>query len=140
MRKVLWCVVAAVLVSGAFWMGRKSVADEAAKNRYFELRTYSANEGKLDALHARFRDHTMKLFEKHGMTNVGYWVPEGERSKDTLMYILAFPDRAARDKAFKEFGADPEWKKVQSESEANGKLVKKVESTFLNPTDYSPMK
>src|SRR5436305_9326334 len=108
----------------------------SAADRVYELRTYHCFEGKLETLLTRFRDHTVKIFEKHGMTNVGYWVPEGERSKDTLMYILAFPDRAARDKAFKEFGADPEWKKVQSESEANGKLVKKVESTFLNPTDY----
>jgi len=122
-------------------IGRLS-ADEKPKMRLFELRTYTANEGKLDALQARFRDHTVKLFEKHGMTNVGYWVPsEGDRSKDTLIYILAFPDKEARNNAFKEFAADPEWKKAQTESEANGKLLKKApESVFLNPTDYSPMK
>jgi hypothetical protein len=104
------------------------------------MRTYTANEGKLDALQARFRDHTTRLFEKHGMTNIGYWVPEGERSRDTLVYILAFPDKEARNKAFKEFGEDPDWKKVQTASEANGKLVKKIDSVFMNPTDYSPMK
>jgi len=142
MRNVLWCAVAAMVVAGTFWMGRLSVAAETPKNRIFELRTYTAAEGKLDALNARFRDHTCKLFEKHGMTNVGYWVPsEGDRSKNTLIYILAFPDKEARNKAFKEFGADPDWQKAQKESEANGKLlVKPPESVFLNPTDYSPMK
>jgi len=74
MRKSIWCL-AAVVVMGAFWIGRLSAADETPKMRYFEMRTYTANEGKLDALNARFRDHTCKLFEKHGMTNVGYWVP-----------------------------------------------------------------
>jgi len=139
MRKVFWSVAVA-MVAGSFWLGRLS-ADEKPKTRLFELRTYTANEGKLDALQARFRDHTVKLFEKHGMTNVGYWTPEGERSKDTLIYILAFPDKEARNKAFKEFSEDPEWKKAQAESEANGKLLKKApESVFLNPTDYSPMK
>src|SRR6266571_7486094 len=97
MRKVLWCVAAAVVVGGAFWMGRKSVADETAKNRYFELRTYSANEGKLDALHARFRDHTMKLFEKHGMTNISYWTPmdKDKGAENTLIYLLAHKSKPA---------------------------------------------
>jgi len=141
MRKLIWCV-AAVMMGSAFWLGRLSAADEKPQMRLFELRTYTANEGKLDALNARFRDHTCKLFEKHGMTNIGYWTPsDGDKSKNTLIYILAFPDRAARDKAFKDFGADPEWKKAQAESEANGKLlVKAPESVFLTPTDYSPMK
>jgi hypothetical protein len=139
MRKMIWCLVPAVVV-GAFWMGRLSAADEKPKMRLFEMRTYTANEGKLDALNARFRDHTLRLFEKHGMTNVGYWTPDGERSKDTLIYIIAFPDKEARAKAFKAFGDDPDWKKAASASEANGKLVKKIDSVFLNPTDYSPMK
>lgn len=141
MRNVLWCVAAAAVVSGAFWIGRLS-ADEKPKMRFFEMRTYTAAEGKLDALNARFRDHTVRLFEKHGMTNVGYWVPsEGEKAKNTLVYILAFPDKEARNKAFKEFGADPDWKKAQTESEASGKLLAKPpESLFLTPTDYSPMK
>ena len=141
MRKVIWSV-AAVMMVGAFWLGRLSAADEKPQMRLFELRTYTANEGKLDALNARFRDHTVKLFEKHGMTNIGYWTPsEGDKAKNTLIYILAFPDKAARDKAFKDFGADPEWKKAQQESEANGKLlVKPPDSMFLTPTDYSPIK
>jgi hypothetical protein len=141
MRKCYWCL-AAITVMGAFWIGRLSAAEDTPKMRVFELRTYTAVDGKLDALNARFRDHTVKLFEKHGMTNIGYWVPsEGDKSKNTLIYLLAFPDKEARNKAFKEFGADPDWQKAQKESEANGKLlVKPPESMFLNPTDYSPIK
>ena len=140
MRKLMWCV-APLIVAGAFWMGRVSAADKT-QNRLFELRTYTTVDGKLDALNARFRDHTCKLFEKHGMTNIGYWTPaEGDKSKNTLIYILAFPDKEARNKAFKEFGEDPDWIKARTESEANGKiLVKPPESVFLTPTDYSPMK
>ena len=108
----------------------------------FELRTYTAPEGKLGDLHKRFRDHTMRIFKKHGMDSVGYWQPQdAPDSQNTLIYILAFPDKEARNKAFKEFGADPDWQKAQKESEANGKLlVKPPESQFLTPTDYSPMK
>jgi len=95
MRKILWCAAMA-MIAGSFWLGRLSVAADKPQMRLFELRTYTANEGKLDALNARFRDHTVKLFEKHGMTNVGYWTPEGERSKDTLVYILAFPNKDAQ--------------------------------------------
>jgi len=105
--------------------------------RCFEMRTYYAAPGKLDALHARFRDHTMKIFERHGMQNIGYWVPV-DNAENKLVYILAFPSRAARDKAFREFGADPEWKEVASKSEANGKLVTRVVSRFMQATDYSP--
>jgi hypothetical protein len=117
------------------------------KHGCFEMRTYTAAEGKLDALQARFREHTNALFLKHGMTVVGYWVPmppakEGEtdRSKNTLVYILAYPDKAARDKMWDEFRNDAEWKKVSAESEKDGKLVTKVESVFMTPTDYSPIK
>ncbi len=112
-------------------------ADEP-DNKLYELRVYYANPGKLEALHKRFRDHTVKLFEKHGMTNVGYWAPEGENSERELIYILAFPDRKARDKSFAEFSADPEWQQAQKASEANGPLVAKIESTFLEAADYSP--
>lgn len=111
------------------------------KNRVFEIRTYTANEGKLEALHARFRNHTLKLFEKHGMTNIGYWSPTDEPlAKDTLIYVLAYPSREAAKKAWDGFRNDPQWKKVQTESEVNGRLVKKVDSVFMDPTDYSPMK
>src|SRR5438874_4250538 len=105
--------------------------------RCFELRTYYAAPGKLDDLHARFRDHTLKIFEKHGMSNIGYWVPI-ENPDNKLIYLLAFPSVEAKEKAWKEFGADPEWKTAQKASEANGRLVTKFESTLLTATDYSP--
>ncbi|HVA49541.1 MAG TPA: NIPSNAP family protein [Pirellulales bacterium] len=105
--------------------------------RVFEMRTYWAAPGKLDALHARFRDHTTKIFEKHGMTNVGYWVPL-ENPDNKLIYFLAYTSREAGEQAWKAFVADPEWQRAQRESEVNGKLVEKVESRFLRATDYSP--
>lgn len=103
----------------------------------YELRTYHAAPGKLDDLHARFRDHTMKIFEKHGMVNVGYWVPV-KNTNNLLVYMLAFPSREAGKKAWGEFGRDPEWQAAQRASEVNGKLVTKAESIFLKATDYSP--
>ena len=114
---------------------------EAASNRVFELRTYTSPEGKLPELLARFRDHTVKLFEKHGMTNVGYWVPSAEPGhSNTLVYMLAFPSKEAADKSWAAFRADPEWTKVRTDSEVNGKLTTKVESVFLDPADFSPAK
>jgi hypothetical protein len=105
--------------------------------RCFEMRTYYAAPGKLDDLLARFRDHTVKLFEKHGMTNIGYWVPIDNKD-NKLVYVLAFPSREARNKSFKEFGADPDWKTAAKASEEKGKLVTKVESVFLSATAFSP--
>jgi NIPSNAP protein len=106
--------------------------------RVYEMRVYYAAPGKLDALNARFRDHTMKLFEKHGLSNIGYFVPAGENKENKLVYWIAAPSKEAHGKSFKEFGADPEWKKVYAESEKNGRLVTRIESTFLTVTDYSP--
>ncbi len=105
--------------------------------RCFEMRTYYAAPGKLDDLLARFRDHTVKLFEKHGITNIGYWVPV-ENTDNKLVYVIAFPSREAHDKSWKEFGADPDWQAARKASEENGKLLTKVESVFLNATDFSP--
>lgn len=105
--------------------------------RCYEMRVYYAPAGKLDELHARFRDHTCKLFEKHGIANIGYWVPL-ENPENKLVYILASPTREAREKSWKAFSADPDWQKARKESERNGKLVAKVESFFLQATDYSP--
>ena len=113
----------------------------SAASRVFELRTYTAAEGKLPELSARFRDHTTRIFKKHNMEVVGYWIPQDpEKSKNTFVYILAFPSREAADKAWADFQADPEWKKVAAESEANGKLVLKVDRMFLDATPYSPLK
>src|SRR5579862_6852088 len=107
----------------------------------FEIRTYTAEPGKLDAMHARFRDHVLRIFEKHGITNVGYFAPSDEPlSKNTLIYILSFPSREAAKKSWEDFRNDPEWQKVKKESEVNGKLAAKMESVFVEPTDYSPMK
>ena len=106
----------------------------------FEMRTYTTNEGKLDELHTRFRDHTMKLFDKHGIKNVGYWVPtEEEKSKNTLIYIIEHKNQAAAKKSWDAFMADPEWKAAYKASIANGNLVKNVESVFMVPTSYSPI-
>jgi len=103
----------------------------------FELRTY---EGKLPELLARFRNHTMKLFERHGMTNIAYWVPQdAPGSQNTLIYVLAHASREAAKKNWEAFRNDPEWQKVRKESEANGKLVIKIESVFMDPADFSPM-
>lgn len=113
----------------------------AADSPVYELRIYTCNEGKLDALLARFRDHTCKLFEKHGMKNLGYWVPvdEDKGSKTTLIYILEHQSREAAKDSFAAFGKDPEWQAARKASEEAGKiLAKPPESIFMTPTDYSP--
>ena len=120
-----------------------AIAEQAAqtKERFFEMRTYTAAAGKLEALHARFRDHTNKLFVKHGMQIIGYWTPaDGPKAENTLVYILAFPSKEACEKSWAAFRADPDWTKAKADSEVNGKLVDKAESVCLKPTDYSPIK
>jgi NIPSNAP protein len=123
---------------------RAAAAEKGAKKvdtRVFELRTYYAAEGKMDALNARFRDHTNKLFEKHGMTIIGFWTPlEPGQAQKKLIYILAFPSKEAADKSWKAFMADPKWIAARKESEKNGPLVTRIEKVYLNPTDYSPLK
>jgi hypothetical protein len=105
--------------------------------RVFEMRTYYAAPGKLDDLNARFRNHTIKLFEKHGITNIGYWMPL-ENADNKLIYVLAYPSRAARETSWKAFQADEDWKKARAASEVSGKLLTKVEAVFLSATDFSP--
>jgi hypothetical protein len=105
----------------------------------YELRVYAAAPGKLPELLARFRDHTMKLFEKHGIKNVAYWTPVDEPGKSaTLIYILQHASREAAAASWKAFQDDPDWKSVKEKSEANGKLVDKVDSTYMALTDFSP--
>jgi hypothetical protein len=112
-----------------------------AQNRVFELRTYTCNEGKLEALKTRFRDHTIEIFKRHGMESIGYWVPQDPvRSQNTLIYIIAHASREQATRNWAAFSADPEWKKVAAASEANGKIVVKVESVFMDPADFSPLK
>lgn len=129
-----------IVVFGILVTARSS--STATDSRVFELRTYHAAPGKLAALHARFRDHTNALFKKQGMTVVGYWVPmdADKGSADTLVYLLAHESRAAAKASWAAFGADPEWVRVKADSEKDGPLTTKVESVFLSPTDYSPMK
>jgi hypothetical protein len=121
--------------------GAREVGQEtgAGTDAVYELRVYHVVPGKLDELLARFRDHTMKIFERHGMKNVAYWTPVDEPQKsNSLIYILEHPSRAAAVDNWKSFQDDPEWKKVKVKSEENGKLVEKVDSTFMKLTDFSP--
>jgi hypothetical protein len=112
-----------------------------AQGPVFELRTYTAEPGKLEALKARFRDHTIAIFKRHHMESIGYWVPtEGDASKNTLIYILKHPSRAEADKNWDAFRADPEWVKVSAESEKNGKLVTKVDRVWMDATAFSMLK
>src|SRR6266436_1080785 len=112
--------------------------DEKVDTRVFELRTYTATPGKIDALLARFGDHTLKLFEKHHMTVIGFWRPADEQqAKRQLVYLLAFPSQEAAAESWKDFQADPEWKAVKETSEKDGSLVERIESVYLKPTGYS---
>ena len=146
-------VAAFVLVSAfaAFWLraavdksgedaGASKAESEGATPRYFEMRTYHTAADKMEALHTRFRDHTNRLFQKHGIELVGYWNPADEAEKDKkLIFILAYPDKASRDKSWEAFANDPDWVKAKAESEKDGVLVEKVEEVFMSPTDYSPV-
>lgn len=111
----------------------------SAGTEVYELRVYTTYEGKLDDLLKRFREHTMKLFERHGMKNVAYWTPtDAPMAGKTLTYVLKHPSREEAKANWKAFGDDPEWQQVQKKSEENGKIVEKVDSTFLALTDFSP--
>lgn len=108
-----------------------------ADTRYFELRIYYCYPGRLDALIERFQNHTTRIFEKHGMENIGYWLPI-QNDRNALYYILAFPNKEAREKSWKAFVADPEWKEVAAKSEANGKIIESITSVFMNVSDVLP--
>jgi len=147
MLKNTWAmagIAAAIFVAG-FSLGSvlqpASVLHAQMGKHVFELRTYTAPEGKLSELNARFRNHTMRIFNKHGMKSVVYMTPQdAPDSQDTLIYVLEHPSREAAKKAWADFQADPEWQKVSTESQVNGRIVSKVVSVFADPTDYSPMK
>ena len=117
-------------------------ATSPGNERVFEIRTYYTHEGRLPALNKRFREHTCDLFKKHGMELIGFWTPIDEKDgkSEKLVYILAYPSREAAAASWKAFQSDPEWIKARDASEADGKIVKKVESVYLNPTDYSAIK
>jgi len=142
-RLFLALTVTGVFVAG-FSIGSvfsTSVVSAQGDKRVFELRTYTSPEGKLGELQARFRNHTIGIFNKHGMKSVGYWVPQdAPLSQNTLIYILEHPSREAAKKNWAEFSADPEWQKVNTESQVNGRIVSGVVSVFMDATDYSPIK
>ena len=125
-----------LVLSLSVWSSAASAEEKPEEVPLFELRTYHAAPGKLDALLTRFRDHTVELFTKHGMTNVGYWVPV-ENPDNLLVYLMAYPDKKARDASWKAFLADPDWKKAAAASQVDGKLVEKVDGIFMKPTDFS---
>ena len=140
-RTLLQAFPMAAFLPKSLWAGSQRNNDHPVQGSttVYELRIYQAVPGKLAELLARFREHTSKLFDRHGMKNVAYWTAVDEpRKSDTLIYILEHPSREAAAANWKSFEDDPEWKSVRDKSEANGKLVEKVESTFLSLTDFSP--
>ena len=132
-------IIALTIIASMNQIARPTTTD--AKERVFEIRTYTCEPGKLPDLLKRFQDHTTKLFEKHGMTNIGYWVPTDEPlSKNTLIYVLAHDSRDAAKKSWDGFRSDPDWIKARDASEASGKIVTKVDSIFAAPTTFSAIK
>jgi hypothetical protein len=132
---------AATLLSTVVRAAAEGSSPETSKNSaaVYELRVYHVAPGKLSELLARFRDHTIKLFEQHGMESIAYWTPlEDPEKSNTLIYILRHPSRDAAEANWKSFRDDPKWQSVREKSEANGKLVEKVDSTFMALTDFSP--
>ena len=143
-RKRLVLAGVAVVFGAGFMLGSTTQGIQDAQAQYadrvFELRTYTAPEGKLVNLQARFRDHTMDLFERHGITNIGYWTPQDEpNSLNTLVYIISHDSREAAAASWDAFRSDPEWRRVSRESQVDGRIVSNVESVFLDPTDFSPI-
>lgn len=130
-----WMVV--VTLAFVACLGFSATLAGERDDRVYEMRTYWSPEGRLDDLHGRFRNHTLKLFEKHGMTNVGYWVPL-DNPDHRLVYLLSYPSKEAREASWKTFINDPAWKEVKKQTEASGPIVAKVEALFLKTTDYSP--
>ena len=146
-NKSFGLVLLALVFAGGFVAGNLTESLGGARaqehdhgEHVFELRTYTASPGKLSDLEARFRNHTVGLFEKHGMTNVGYWVPTDEPlSENTLIYVLEHESRDAAQASWDAFRADPEWVEARAESERNGRLAANVEAVFMKATDYSPI-
>ena len=136
-------VTAVALLTIGFLLGSWNASNvaHAQAGKVFEMRTYTAPDGKLPNLQARFRDHTIRIFNKHNMKSVGYWIPQDAPAKDnTLVYIISHDSREAAKKSWADFQADPEWKKVSAESQVDGPIVSKVVSVFMDATDYSPIK
>lgn len=116
------------------------ISNSVSETGVYELRTYTTHEGKLDDLHRRFENHTMAFFEKHGMENIGYWVPESEELRDnTLIYLLAHDSREAAQESWASFREDPEWQQVYEASREDGPIVQNIESIYMSSTPYSQM-
>jgi hypothetical protein len=137
-RTLLQAIPAAAMIPASVWAAAQR-PNPNSSTAVFELRVYHAAAGKLSELEARFRDHTITIFNRHGLKSVAYWTPLDEPDKsNTLIYILQHPSREAAAANWKSFQDDPEWKSVKEKSEANGKLVDKVDSTYMSMTDFSP--
>ena len=135
-----WAILAAGRVLGAA-LHVVHAADPPPDTRVFEIRTYYTFPGRLEALHKRFREHTMKMFVKHGMTNVAYWTPQDSPAKDnTLIYVVSHASREQAKANWAAFIADPEWQKIAADSQKDGKIVEKIDSVFVDATDYSPLR
>jgi hypothetical protein len=140
-RTLLQAIPMTAFLPESLWANSKQEGSTPApaSTTVYELRVYHASPGKLGELLARFRDHTDKLFARHGMKSVAYWTPVDEPEKsNTLIYILRHPSREAAAANWKSFQDDPEWKSVKEKSEANGKLTGKIDSTYVALTDFSP--
>ena len=136
-------ILLAVVAAAGFAIHAPAAKSEGKKadGRVFELRTYYAADGRMEELKAQFRDHVNKIFAKHGITIIGFWTPtKPDEAQKKLIYLLAFPTEEAAQQSWKAFKADPEWTATRKESEKNGALVEKVESVFLNATEFSPLK
>ena len=133
---VLWFIGGALVT-----LGLSSVGGSKNSQHVYELRMYHVNEGKMDALIARFGDHTDAIFRRHNMKSIGFWRPQDEpHSQILFVYILEHPSREEARKNWAEFQADPEWKKVKADSETNGALANHIDSYFMDPTSFSALK
>lgn len=145
MNQYLTLLISSALFFASVWVMALSPdsgeqPDEILSERVFELRTYTTHEGKLEALHQRFENHTLELFERHGMTNIGYWVPtDPELKENTLVFIIAHESAEAAEANWNAFRADPDWQRAYEESHADGPLVQHAESVFMTGMPYSPM-
>jgi hypothetical protein len=143
-NRLVKLVVLLLVFAGGFVLGgvfQPTRVDAQAGKHVYELRTYTAPEGKLGELQARFRNHTVKLFEKHGITSVGYFVPQdAPMSQNTLIYVLQHKDRESAKQNWAAFQKDPDWQAAFKESQKNGTLTSQVVSVFMDPTDFSQLK
>jgi hypothetical protein len=141
-RLIAGILATAALAVGLAWAAGATTAEEKkVSGRLYELRTYTTHPGRLEALHQRFKNHTIKLFEKHGMKNGMYWVPTDEKlAQNTLIYVVSHDSADAAKKSWDAFRGDPEWQKVRAESEKDGPIVAKVESVYMTLAEYSPVK